>query len=612
MTITIIILYHIILKIDHYCRSKTKHVNMNSFGNIYLGESFRGFISLVNHTSSPTGKKDNNSNANSDSSPSSVGNNIFGSTIAATISNTNNALGQYANSMYDNVVNSNSNSNGGDRVSPGSLSSSMGTMSIRDSENSNDNTSNATPSATTTASHVSFKAELHTERNRVLLYESDKSSSASGGNAKSPNRPSPQGLTMAAGDSSGFIVEHDIKEVGTHTLVCSVTYSDSFGERRYMPQYFKFQVTNPLAVRTKVRSLSTPFASSSSSSSQDIFVEVCVENVSKEPMLLESISFEAAAGISREKLKLPSNRPLLSSNNNNNNNNNKDESTTDRGRGCGNNLNNLTSTIPPIDLLNRWSMNGVSDDNVIITNGKENDSETGKSESECILLNVGSSRHTLFRLKRIGDKIPNSDKKDLDPSYETGTSTAPSNVLGRVELKWRRGLGERGRLQTQQISSGTQPQSRQRDIDVKMVPPFPEPTLDSPFTVKLAITNPSSSAHIGGGDQNSHVNVNFNSMAVMLTPTNNNNTNEPNGGINGGGDNDCMLYGQQRIPIGEVGPNQEKLIDVQLVALVPGILRLTGLAVVQYETTAMVADGKDKVVAKVPPIELFVKSPAAY
>ena len=37
-------------------------------------------------------------------------------------------------------------------------------------------------------------------------------------------------------------------------LVCTALYNDGEGERKYLPQFFKFMVANPLSVRTKVSS----------------------------------------------------------------------------------------------------------------------------------------------------------------------------------------------------------------------------------------------------------------------------------------------------------------------------------------------------------------------
>lgn len=37
-------------------------------------------------------------------------------------------------------------------------------------------------------------------------------------------------------------------------LVCTALYHDGDSERKYLPQFFKFMVANPLSVRTKVTS----------------------------------------------------------------------------------------------------------------------------------------------------------------------------------------------------------------------------------------------------------------------------------------------------------------------------------------------------------------------
>lgn len=57
---------------------------------------------------------------------------------------------------------------------------------------------------------------------------------------------------MGPGFRHEFMVQHDIKELGMHTLVCSTVYTAADGERRYFPENFKFSSTNPLYVKTKV------------------------------------------------------------------------------------------------------------------------------------------------------------------------------------------------------------------------------------------------------------------------------------------------------------------------------------------------------------------------
>ncbi|CAN6455611.1 unnamed protein product [Victoria cruziana] len=86
---------------------------------------------------------------------------------------------------------------------------------------------------------VIIKAEIQTERQRVLLLDT----------ARSPVE------SIRSGGRYDFTVEHDVKELGPHTLVCTALYNDGDGERKYLPQFFKFVVANPLSVRTKVRSV---------------------------------------------------------------------------------------------------------------------------------------------------------------------------------------------------------------------------------------------------------------------------------------------------------------------------------------------------------------------
>uniref|UniRef100_A0A1S3ZVF2 Trafficking protein particle complex subunit 13-like n=1 Tax=Nicotiana tabacum TaxID=4097 RepID=A0A1S3ZVF2_TOBAC len=80
-----------------------------------------------------------------------------------------------------------------------------------------------------------------------------------------------------------FIVEHDVKELGAHTLVCTALYSDNDGERKYLPQYFKFMVANPLSVRTKVRVVK-----------ETTFLEASIENHTKSNLFMDQVDFEPA------------------------------------------------------------------------------------------------------------------------------------------------------------------------------------------------------------------------------------------------------------------------------------------------------------------------------
>ncbi|PWA26815.1 hypothetical protein CCH79_00001143, partial [Gambusia affinis] len=47
------------------------------------------------------------------------------------------------------------------------------------------------------------------------------------------------------------VIHHEVKEIGTHILVCAVSYTSQFGEKLYFRKFFKFQVLKPLDVKTK-------------------------------------------------------------------------------------------------------------------------------------------------------------------------------------------------------------------------------------------------------------------------------------------------------------------------------------------------------------------------
>ncbi|KAG9441005.1 hypothetical protein H6P81_016859 [Aristolochia fimbriata] len=117
------------------------------------------------------------------------------------------------------------------------------------------------------ARDVVIKAEIQTDRQRILLLDT----------SKSPVE------TIRSGGRYDFIVEHDVKELGPHTLVCTALYNDGDGERKYLPQFFKFVVANPLSVRTKVRAVK-----------ENTFLEASIENHTKTNLFMDQVDFEPA------------------------------------------------------------------------------------------------------------------------------------------------------------------------------------------------------------------------------------------------------------------------------------------------------------------------------
>ena len=124
---------------------------------------------------------------------------------------------------------------------------------------------------------IVIKAELQTTTQRFTLADTS---------AISPKKPISPRLSLEPNQSAEFLLNHEIKELGIHILVCSVHYSTASNpnDKKFFRKFYKFQVLNPLSVKTKVNSL------------QDgrIFLETQIQNITTVPMHLERMRFEAS------------------------------------------------------------------------------------------------------------------------------------------------------------------------------------------------------------------------------------------------------------------------------------------------------------------------------
>lgn len=123
---------------------------------------------------------------------------------------------------------------------------------------------------------VGAKVELQTSSQRFVL---------------SDTTTTPQTVldTQATYDTT---VSHEIKELGVHILVCSVHYSAPDGKKRHFRKFYKFQVSNPLAVKTKLNNMIDG----------RVFLEAQLQNVSAGPMFLERMKFEPSEHFQYEDL----------------------------------------------------------------------------------------------------------------------------------------------------------------------------------------------------------------------------------------------------------------------------------------------------------------------
>ncbi|XP_015132797.1 trafficking protein particle complex subunit 13 isoform X1 [Gallus gallus] len=84
------------------------------------------------------------------------------------------------------------------------------------------------------------------------------------------------------------VIHHEVKEIGTHILVCAVSYTTQAGEKMYFRKFFKFQVLKPLDVKTKFYNAESDL----SSVTDEVFLEAQIQNITTSPMFMEKVSLE--------------------------------------------------------------------------------------------------------------------------------------------------------------------------------------------------------------------------------------------------------------------------------------------------------------------------------
>ncbi|KAI8899613.1 hypothetical protein BC833DRAFT_614574 [Globomyces pollinis-pini] len=139
----------------------------------------------------------------------------------------------------------------------------------------------------TAVSDVSFKAELQTTSQRFTLADTIGTTPSNSSDKVNVQNQLEQ-VSLLPRQSTEFVLHHDIKELGIHILVCSVHYSPTViaandpEKRKFFRKFFKFQVLNPLAVKTKVNTLADG----------KICLEIQIQNLATVPLCLNAIKFE--------------------------------------------------------------------------------------------------------------------------------------------------------------------------------------------------------------------------------------------------------------------------------------------------------------------------------
>ncbi|XP_023335859.1 trafficking protein particle complex subunit 13 [Eurytemora carolleeae] len=121
--------------------------------------------------------------------------------------------------------------------------------------------------STETCRNVSVKADLQTGTQRIGLVTGQ------------------ERLTLAPGETIDHVIHHEVKELGTHILVCDVTYASPTSDKLNFRKFFKFQVMKPLDVKTKFYN----------AESDEVFLEAQVQNITLGNINLDRVVLEPSS-----------------------------------------------------------------------------------------------------------------------------------------------------------------------------------------------------------------------------------------------------------------------------------------------------------------------------
>ncbi|KAE8738212.1 hypothetical protein FOCC_FOCC016318 [Frankliniella occidentalis] len=117
------------------------------------------------------------------------------------------------------------------------------------------------------AKDVTVKIDLQTNSQRIAL----------SGHSVDPSELKPD-------ESIDHVIHHEVKEVGTHILVCEITYTTPDQKSMSYRKFYRFQVLKPLDVKTKFYN----------AESDEVYLEAQVQNITVGPICLEKVALESS------------------------------------------------------------------------------------------------------------------------------------------------------------------------------------------------------------------------------------------------------------------------------------------------------------------------------
>ncbi|KAK3854007.1 hypothetical protein Pcinc_031215 [Petrolisthes cinctipes] len=123
---------------------------------------------------------------------------------------------------------------------------------------------------------VAIKAVLQMSNQRAVLQMSNQRVPLLGDDEDEPLHQ------LQPSDTINEVIQHEVKDIGTHILVCAVSYQASSGEQQNFRKFFKFQVMKPLDVKTKFYNAEC----------DEVYLEAGVQNITSGPLCLEKVELE--------------------------------------------------------------------------------------------------------------------------------------------------------------------------------------------------------------------------------------------------------------------------------------------------------------------------------
>ncbi|KAJ3128668.1 hypothetical protein HK098_003875 [Nowakowskiella sp. JEL0407] len=286
-------------------------------------------------------------------------------------------------------------------------------------------------------------------------------SSTTNGNVTSPVSPrSGSGrVSLLPSQSQEFLVSHDLKELGIHVLVCSIHYTPSrtvpinnaananstttnntiatAPDRKFFRKFFKFQVLNPISVKTKINSVK----------GENVVLEVQICNLSGTDMCLERMKFDSDGWDVRE----------------------LNENFFEGDNGFAKKTKAKKDSkkdgiyVEDIDCEKKD----------LVVDGEESENSQNSTKKDGIF-----GKYTYLK--------PNDLRQYLYYLTPAMVSSPPLTNLGKLDILWRTQFGLPGRLQTSQLSH-KQVTVDPYTVSVLSIPP--KITAEDPFSLKCQVEN---------------------------------------------------------------------------------------------------------------------------